>query len=323
MKELLLFMTDFYGYNQNIINEIKSHNYNVTWFLDKIKVAQWERIIKKIFPKYIDKKFDLYFDSCIEKTKGKKFDEILIIFGAAFIRKKHIDILRRNFPNTKIVYYAWDSVENFPLIEDLLISCDISYTFDPEDAKKYNVELLPLFYCDNSDNNSSLIPEYDVSTVMSFFLEKSTALTSTLNIIPSGLKKNIYLKVRDKLYYYRLKIFKKNEIEKIEEYFIYKALTRDDVYKIFCDSKAIIDCPLPKQKGLTMRTFEVLSLKRKLITTNRNIINYDFYCPENIYIVNNDNNYNFMEFINSKFNEDYALSEKYSLREFINKLIID
>lgn len=323
MKELLLFMTDFYGYNNEIIKEIKNRDINVTWFLDKIKITQFERIIAKIFSKYIDKKFDLYFDSCIEKVKGKKFDEILIIFGAAFIKKKHIEKIRNNFPNTKIVYYAWDSVDNFPLIEDLLNLCDISYTFDHEDAKKYNAELLPLFYCeDNKINNKSTL-KYDVSTVMSFFWEKFESLSSVLKIMPKNLNNKIYLKIRDKLYYYKFKILKGKKIKEIESYFEYEKLDREAVYKIFCESKAVIDCPLPNQRGLTMRTFEVLSLKRKLITTNKNVVNYDFYCPENIYIIDGDNKYDFMEFINSEFNEQYSLSEKYSLNQFIDKLILD
>ena len=176
MKELLLFMTDFYGYNKNIISEIKNHGFNVTWFLDEIKRTQFERIIAKIYPKYIEKKFDLYFDSCLEQVKEKKFDEILIIFGAVFIKKKHIEKIRKTFPNTKIVYYAWDSVDNFPLIKDLLTDCDISYTFDHEDAEKYNVELLPLFYCDDNNKYISSTPKYDASTVMSFFWEKFYSL---------------------------------------------------------------------------------------------------------------------------------------------------
>lgn len=321
MKELLLFMTDFYGYNENIIKEIKSHEYNVTWFLDKIKITQNERLIAKIFPKYIDKKFDLYFDACIEKIKGKKFDEILIIFGAVFIRKKHIEKIRENFPETKIIYYAWDSVNNFPLIEDLLKLSDISFTFDPEDAKKYNAELLPLFYCTKNDH-ILINPQYDVSTVMSFFWEKYESLNSALKILPKNLNNNIYLKLRDRLYYYKLKIFKRNSIKEISPFFKYDAISREDVYRIFIDSKAVIDCPLPNQRGLTMRTFEVLALKRKLITTNKNIVNYDFYCPENIYIVDGDNNYDFIEFLNSEFNQEYALTEKYSLSKFIDKLIV-
>lgn len=322
MKELLLLMTDFYGYNENIIEEIESHNINVTWFLDKVKINQIERFWAKINPNYVEKKFDSYFDLCLEKVKGKEFDEILIIFGAVFIRKKHIEQIREMFPNTKIVYYAWDSVENFPLIEDLLTLSDVSFTFDPKDAKTYNSNLLPLFYCID-DNYENVNFKYDVATVMSFFLEKSESLNSVLKILPPNLNSNIYLKIKDKFYFYKLKLFKRKLIKNIEQYFKFDSLKRDDVYKIFKESKAIIDCPLPKQRGLTMRTFEVLALKRKLITTNKDIVNYDFYCPENIYVVNGNNKYDILQFIDINFNEENSLSENYSLSKFVDKLILE
>jgi hypothetical protein len=54
-------------------------------------------------------------------------------------------------------------------------------------------------------------------------------------------------------------------------------------------SKAIIDIEHPKQKGLTIRTFEVLGKEIKLITTNKNIIEYDFYNEANISVIDRNN----------------------------------
>lgn len=318
MKELLLFMTDFYGYNEDIIAEINNQGFNVTWFLDKIYITQKDRLINKINKTYIEKKFDAYFDSCLKKVEGKKFDEILIIFGASFMKTRHIKLLRKYFPNTKIVYYAWDSVKNFPLIENLLTNSDIAFTFDSDDATKYNAKFLPLFFVNSI--NTVTEAKYDVSTVMSFFLEKSSSLKSILSVLPEGLKNNIYLKIRDKIYYYRMKIFNKNKITGLEQYFKYGALSRKKVYDIFCNSKVVIDCPLPNQKGLTMRTFEVLALKRKLITTNKNIMSYDFYTPDNIYVIGSGRN-DINKFINTNFNEKYVIDNKYSLENFVKTLI--
>lgn len=317
MKQILLFMTDFYGYNNEIIKELNNQNYNVTFFLDKIKLTLKDRILGKFDKNYLNKKFSKYFNECLKTIENKKFDMILIIFGGNFFRKEHIEILRKNFSNTKIVYYAWDSVKNFPLIKDLLLESDISYTFDPEDARKYNSKFLPLFYVNKSPLKTKNI--YDISTVMSFFSEKAENLNNVLSVIPKDLNTFIYLKVRDKLYYWKLKICDRHKIKELEKFFEYETLDKEKVYNIFLNSKAVIDCPLPNQNGMTMRTFEVLSFNKKLITTNRNIVNYDFYTPDNIFIVEKGkmlpNN-----FLNSSFNEDFALSEKYSIKSFIRTL---
>ena len=50
-------------------------------------------------------------------------------------------------------------------------------------------------------------------------------------------------------------------------------------------SRCILDFPYACQEGLTMRTIEALGAKCKLITTNKNIIQYDFYNEKNIYII--------------------------------------
>ena len=318
MKNLLLFMTDFYGYNDDIISEIKSQGYDVTWFLDKIKVTQLDRIYGKFNKKYIENKFDKYFEKCLEDVKEKNFDEILIIFGAAFIKERHINLLREKFPKVPIVYYAWDSVDNFPNIEVLLKLADYSYTFDPRDSEKYNTNFLPLFYVKKDSANSK--NEYDVSTVMSFYVEKSGNLNMILNCLPEEISKNIYLRLRDKFYYYRLLLFKKKKIEKIKQYFKYDSLKREDVFEIFENSKAVLDCPLPKQRGLTMRTFEVLAMNHKLITTNENIKEYEFYSPDNIFVVNKETKEIPSDFFETEFNMQYSISDKYSLKNFVKTL---
>lgn len=318
MKNLLLFMTDFYGYNDDIISEIKSQGYDVTWFLDKIKVTQLDRIYGKFNKKYIENKFDKYFEKCLEDVKEKNFDEILIIFGAAFIKERHINLLREKFPRVPIVYYAWDSVDNFTNIEVLLKLADYSYTFDPEDSEKYNANFLPLFYVKKDSTNSK--NEYDVSTVMSFYVEKSESLNMILKCLPKEVSKNFYLRLRDKLYYYRLLIFKKKKVDKIKQYFKFDSLKREEVFEIFENSKAVLDCPLPRQRGLTMRTFEVLAMNHKLITTNENIKKYEFYSPDNIFVVNKETKEIPSDFFETEFNMQYSISDKYSLKNFVKTL---
>jgi hypothetical protein len=62
--------------------------------------------------------------------------------------------------------------------------------------------------------------------------------------------------------------------------------------------QAVLDIHHPGQSGLTMRTFEVLASGKKLITTNENVRNHDFYDPTLISIIDRNNpiiNLNFLE----------------------------
>ena len=66
---------------------------------------------------------------------------------------------------------------------------------------------------------------------------------------------------------------------------------------------------------------EALGAKKKLITTNEDIVNYDFYCPENIYLYNGKFDLDNI-FFKSKYKRiDNVIYERYSLRNWLKEVI--
>lgn len=65
-----------------------------------------------------------------------------------------------------------------------------------------------------------------------------------------------------------------------------KQLNYEEYLQMVSQSRAILDISNPGQDGLTMRVMEALFFHKKLITTNEDIVNYDFYRPENICVLN-------------------------------------
>lgn len=51
----------------------------------------------------------------------------------------------------------------------------------------------------------------------------------------------------------------------------------------------MIDIQRDDQIGLSFRVFEALGYRKKLITTNIDIVNYDFYNPQNILVLDPNN----------------------------------
>jgi hypothetical protein len=96
----------------------------------------------------------------------------------------------------------------------------------------------------------------------------------------------------------------------------------EKLYKIYADSRCVIDIENKGQHGLTMRTIELLGLKRKLITTNKDIVNYDFYNENNILIIDRKN----PVIDESFFEKPYVMLsdemyEKYSLKSWIMEVL--
>ena len=71
----------------------------------------------------------------------------------------------------------------------------------------------------------------------------------------------------------------------VPEDFSFEKKEQGEIAAVISASKVIVDMQHPKQSGLTMRTIEMLGMKKKLITTNKTIKRYDFYNPDNICIV--------------------------------------
>ena len=63
----------------------------------------------------------------------------------------------------------------------------------------------------------------------------------------------------------------------------------NEIASIVSKTAIIVDIESPGQKGLTMRNIEMIGLKKKLVTTNKDIIHYDFYKPQNICIIDRSN----------------------------------
>jgi hypothetical protein len=124
--------------------------------------------------------------------------------------------------------------------------------------------------------------------------------------------------------YYFKKIFDPQfgnfDIKKLQ----YKSLSLSQVISLYEKSNIILDINHPSQRGLTMRTFEALGAKKKLITTNENIIHYRFYNKKNILILNRNNPEIDSSFFNNQFEPyDKELIEKMSITGWIYSIFVE
>jgi hypothetical protein len=92
----------------------------------------------------------------------------------------------------------------------------------------------------------------------------------------------------------------------------------DDTYS---ESKCVLDSAQAGQLGLTIRVLEALGAQKKLITTNEDVVNYDFYDEENIYVYDGKS-FNFdSPFFKKPYKKiDESIYEKYSLRSWLKEM---
>lgn len=103
--------------------------------------------------------------------------------------------------------------------------------------------------------------------------------------------------------------------------FQFDPLAGKEMDRVFANSKCVLDSAQAGQIGLTIRVLEALGAKKKLITTNEDVVNYDFYREENIYVY--DGHFDLKApFFNSDYVEvENSVYEKYSLRNWLKEII--
>lgn len=268
-----------------------------------ITKLNFEKILKKLVKKYYKTKIN----------EHENFD-ILFSLGGECFSKEVIDEIRKKNPNIKTVKFLWDKT-NFEYIEAAKKKYDEIYTFEKEDAKKYNLKFRSSFYLDS---------EYylnDEKKIDCYYL--------------GALREERRYRFINKFYNYcqknslnsKLELFIKNK--KIKKEFTNKDILTNEwrSYKENVEnvklSKVVIELNYFDQKGLTLRTFECIGAKSKLITENRDILNYDFYCPENIYVLSSIHDIDKIpqEFFKKPYKElPLEIRKKYSLEGFIEEI---
>lgn len=310
------YLNNYHSDMEKVLNDL---GHTTKWYFDSIKLNNFEKIINKIFKNFGKKKFKKYIDSIILDNKNVRYDKVLLINGGDYFNKDIILELKKNI-KAEYIYYTWDSMNNYPNVKNFIKCFEHVFSFDKDDCKEYNMSFRPLFYCDDYNDVSNT--KYDVCSIMTYHKNKSESYNKIKSLIPTNLKCKEYLYISNKKKFKLSYIFNKKTYSNIDKNMIhFVTLNRNDAYKLVKNSKVVIDCPRSKQNGLTMRTFETLAFKRKLITTNKNIIDYDFYCSDNIFVVDEFTKDIPLEFFLSKFNDEYVLSSDYSVESFILSIL--
>ena len=317
----LLIMPTFYNYYSLVCKEIENMGHSVIFFPDELPINTKDRIYKRINSHFLDEKFNTYISSIVSQTRDVRFDRVIIIFAGRYFQKNHIEMLRRAHPESEFIYYTWDSIKNFQGIKDFYKCFDKRYSFDKNDCYEYDFSFLPLFYSNEYIENDAV---YDFSSVMTYGKEKALNYQRIINALPASAANYQYLVMKHKSTYLYNKLRYPSCFDGMSaDLFKFSPMSQKDTNILFSKSKAVIDCPLEGQNGLTMRTFEVLHLNRKLITTNSNIKNYDFYSPDNICVINNEETILPEDFFDKPFNKMFSLGEKYSLSSFVKSLCVE
>lgn len=290
-KRVLFFYLSTFNYEWEIKKAMEREGAVVDSFNERPSNNLFVHIIVRVNRNLINKFIEDYYHDIIHKTQEYKYDYIFFIKGES-ISQSILNDLRKAHPEAKVVMYYWDSIENNHNATKMLDCFDKVLSFDKNDCREKGMEFLPLFYIPQySEIAERRIPqEYDLMFAGTTHSERYEFVNGIANQInASGGRCFTWFYFPSKVNYWKLKWDNpKFRSAKMKD-FQFTPLPREELLDYYAKSRTQIDMQHPKQTGLTMRTIETLGAKKKLITTNPDVVNYDFYRPENILVVDRQN----------------------------------
>jgi hypothetical protein len=318
-KRILFISPKFFKYEEEIQKKMTDLGAIVDFYDEKPFNDALSKIVLKIAPFFLKQKLSKHYKHLLLIKNNYDF---VFIIKCGYMSENILKQLKDLNKTSKFILYLWDSVVLVPGIKKKFKYFDSIFTFDRIDSKNNPMmKFRPLFFLDEYNFSKGISSSknflYDVCFIGTLHSDRYTIIKK-LNKKLLNLKLNFFTNnyLPSKFVYLLFKVTRKNFFFSRINEFSFTKLTKEQIRNILQSSKCVLDIEHPSQDGLTMRTIEMIGMRKKIVTTNQDIINYDFYDSRNIYVLSRKNPFISIDFLNSKYapikNEIYKSYTLYS-----------
>ncbi len=308
--------SDFPNLFMDNLNKVGFLPFVITDNPSKFKYKGIEKIIN--FSRKFFLKDREYKKKLIEEHKLREYykkisqldmlDYVLVIRPDAF----PIPVIQELKKKTKkLIAYQWDGIEKFPEVKKYFHLFDTFFCFDSADEKN-NIKPITNFYFDcippvYKDFNNQKPELYFVGLYWENREKKIDRFISEVSKMEVEL--SIFIQYNDK-----------SEIKNPKIKYIKERITFLENLRNVEKADVLLDFVDPIHNGLSIRFFEAIYYKKKVITDNQTVKGYDFYHPDNIFVL--DENFDQIDsFLNTPYRElSEEIVKKYGFSHWIKEI---
>lgn len=284
-KNIIFFCPRTFGYESAIVREMELLGAEVTFHGQLPSEHVLVKTIFRLCPKLGWRFADRYFTSWLREYGPESCDCIFVIKGEG-LSPTFLGRLKDRYPNGRLVLHLWDSMANCKHIHLKLCHFDSLSSFDPVDCRRMaHVKYRPLFFLNeyiNCERNNIGRGVLFVGTLSGDRPRIIQNLIESLNV-SCDFRFWLYVRSRMEL---SLRLIVDKWLRRMDRsHLIFAPMSTTVIAKYYRECAAVLDIEHPNQSGLTMRTFEVIASGKKLITTNRGIVEHDFYDPARVCVI--------------------------------------
>ncbi len=216
----------------------------------------------------------------------------------------------------KMIAYQWDGIDRYPAVKRLVSKFDRFFVFDRKDANRADDCFLPTtnFYFSHLNKREIKPKPSSFFFVGTFMKVRWSQIKDAVDLIVQNHgTPNFYLYT--------------GERDLQSEYllagitYINSPLSYEENIHLALHNELLVDFLVDAHSGLSFRVFEAIGYGRKLLTNNNEVKNYDFYHPNNIYVLGNDER-TLQEFLHAPYSEiNPKIVEQYNFDNWILRVL--
>jgi len=277
---LLIIPKKFYSFEEHITKALIQKGYEVTVANDEYPEGTIGKIMGKLRLPILSK--ITYKTIKRDFLEGKNYD-VALIFKGRGISEKLIQDMKKSVK--RIAAYNWDSFKYNPGPLKWYKSVSKYFTFDYEDAKKYNLPVLELFTSSTEAAIHKNEAKYELSYIVRNHSERLIYIDKILSILQP---QNVFIYIYEMNIFTFIANFAKNPrlYLKLKKYIFRKPLSYKEYTAAIKNSMFTVDYAHSDQTGITMRCYESIKMGTKLITNNVYMHNSENFNTSNTIIFN-------------------------------------
>lgn len=233
-----------------------------------------------------------------------------IIINDAMMTEEFLRWVKERNPDARCILWYWNNITEHVIQPEQVRKIGYElWSYSKKDCEKYQLKYNTQFYSKAYYDNFNLKIKKNITSEVSF-VGKDKGRIGMINALEesAGIEVNSYF-VADHFY----EFYKKKEYH-------FKALSYKAMLDRYLMSKAILDIVTDVNGGLTLRIMDGLYFEKKVITNNRTVKDYDFYHPNNFFVIGMDDIsqiHNFLSTEYQKLNEN--TKEFYELKKWLER----
>ena len=322
--QIIVGLTQSFNFSNLIVTELEKLGFeviNIAYpdhsFHYKNHLQRIQNFLMKTF--LIDKHFkDKLKFKPFEKEIVRKLNNVFLADFALIIRpdiypKKILQLVKTK--SKKMIGYQWDGLDRYKSVGDLIDLFDRFFGFDIN-SEKNGKKILPLtnFYFENPE----LIGAAKENTAFffgSYFPARMLIIEAcAAHLIEYGVTPNFAI------------FTERDSRTQLHDFphvrFVSASITYHEYLNHIKNASILADFLNPVHKGLSFRVFESIGYHKKLITTNESVRQHEFYNPNNIFILKDNNFHELLAFLNTRYEPiPEVIREKYSFKHWINYVL--